>query len=344
MESFKQNVFPRWRGFNLLGMFCSENSPSNRGRAPGYFLEEDFKMISDFGFDFVRLPLSYRIWSTVDNPFSVNEEKLAPLDKAVEYGNKYGLHVNICMHRLPGYCINNDEIELLDLWNSNEALEAAVFQWISIAKRYKGIDSSKLSFNVVNEVNFNVRLEQYNKVSKQIINGVRNVSPDRLFIIDGIHDGDIPPVDQMMSMENCGYSCRGYAPRGVTHYRSHMLAYDNIEPNWPNAIQFEHDGDTSVWNREKLDKMFGMYAALSQNFNVGVHCGEMGCYKNTPHAIALNWLKDTLDSLKGFNIGWAMWNFRGEFGVLDSNRSDVDYMDYCGHKLDKKMMTLLQEY
>ena len=38
---FKQSVFPRWRGFNLLGMFCSENSPINQGRAPGYYIEDD---------------------------------------------------------------------------------------------------------------------------------------------------------------------------------------------------------------------------------------------------------------------------------------------------------------
>lgn len=340
----KQTVFPRWRGFNLLGMFCSENSPINRGRAPGYYNEEDFKMIADFGFDFIRLPLSYRVWGNGEDLHCISEEKMAPLDQAVEWGDKYGIHINVCMHRLPGYCINEDEHERLDLWTSDEALEAAEEHWCAIAKRYVDVNSSKLSFNVVNEVNYAVRLEQYMKVSKGIINAVRKISPERLFIIDGIHDGDMPPVDQMFQLENCGFSCRGYAPRGVTHYRSHQPFYDNIPPVWPGAVQFEHDGSQTVWNRERIDKMFGMYAALAENFNVGVHCGEMGCFSNTPHDVALGWLEDVLSSLKSYNIGFALWNFTGAFGIMDSNRPDVEYVKCGDHMLDKKMLELLQKY
>src|SRR5258706_11682832 len=43
---------PRWRGFNLLEWFDANN------RKP--FKEEDFALIAELGFDFVRLPLSYR--------------------------------------------------------------------------------------------------------------------------------------------------------------------------------------------------------------------------------------------------------------------------------------------
>jgi hypothetical protein len=32
-------------------------------------------MMVDWGFDFVRLPLSYRLWSDVKNPYEINEEK-----------------------------------------------------------------------------------------------------------------------------------------------------------------------------------------------------------------------------------------------------------------------------
>ena len=91
---YKQSVFPRWRGFNLQGMF-SRYDKDGFNRSNG-FCEDDFKMISDFGFDFVRIPVSYRIWSAVDNPFEIDERKIAPLDKSIEFGQKYGLHVNLC--------------------------------------------------------------------------------------------------------------------------------------------------------------------------------------------------------------------------------------------------------
>jgi len=39
-----------------------------------------------------------------------------------------------------------------------------------------------------------------------------------------------------------------------------------------------------------------------------------------------------------------MWNLRGPFGVLDSERQDVAYEDFKGHKLDRKMLELLRKY
>jgi endoglucanase len=42
--------------------------------------------------------------------------------------------------------------------------------------------------------------------------------------------------------------------------------------------------------------------------------------------------------------GFALWNLRGSFGVLDSERADVAYEDYKGHKLDRKMLELLRSH
>jgi hypothetical protein len=42
--------------------------------------------------------------------------------------------------------------------------------------------------------------------------------------------------------------------------------------------------------------------------------------------------------------GWALWNFRGEFGILDSEREDVEYEEFLGHKLDRELLSLLQSY
>jgi len=62
----------------------------------------------------------------------------------------------------------------------------------------------------------------------------------------------------------------------------------------------------------------------------------------TPHDTFLKWICDVLDILKMHNIGWALWEFRGSFGVLDSGREDVAYETWHGHKLDRKLLTLLQ--
>jgi endoglucanase len=52
---------------------------------------------------------------------------------------------------------------------------------------------------------------------------------------------------------------------------------------------------------------------------------------------------DQLALWKEAGWGWSMWNLRGDFGILDSNREDVRYEDYRGHKLDRRMLELLLE-
>jgi len=55
-------------------------------------------------------------------------------------------------------------------------------------------------------------------------------------------------------------------------------------------------------------------------------------------------MEDCLRNWKKAGWSWALWNFRGSFGIMDSGRQDVQYEDYEGHKLDRRMLELLQKY
>jgi hypothetical protein len=59
--------------------------------------------------------------------------------------------------------------------------------------------------------------------------------------------------------------------------------------------------------------------------------------------VFLAWFSDVLDILKQNNIGFALWEFIGSFGILDSGRTDVEYKDWYGHKLDAKLLKLMQD-
>jgi endoglucanase len=72
--------------------------------------------------------------------------------------------------------------------------------------------------------------------------------------------------------------------------------------------------------------------------------GEWGSFSYTPHDVTLRWMRDCLTNWKKAGFGWALWNFRGSFGILDSNRKDVAYEDFQGHKLDRKMLDLLRAF
>jgi aryl-phospho-beta-D-glucosidase BglC (GH1 family) len=92
-----------------------------------------------------------------------------------------------------------------------------------------------------------------------------------------------------------------------------------------------------------LENYYKPWIELSKQ-GTGVHCGECGCWNKTPHDVFLAWFTDVLDILNTNGIGFAVWEFSGDFGVLDSNRSDVQYEDFHGHKLDRKMLNLLTKH
>ena len=160
----------------------------------------------------------------------------------------------------------------------------------------------------------------------------------RLVICDGRNWGNTPPTE--LAGLGVAAATRGYSPIQVSHYKASWMPGSDTwpEPTWP-----LRQGDT-VWNKETLrERQIAPWQKLQQD-GIGVIVGEFGAHNRTPHGVVLAWLRDYLDLWKEAGWGWAMWNFSGSFGILDSGRSDVDYENWRGHKLDREMLKLLQEY
>lgn len=77
---------------------------------------------------------------------------------------------------------------------------------------------------------------------------------------------------------------------------------------------------------------------------VAVIVGESGAYMETPEPVVLAWERDWHELWKKRNVGWALWEFRGDFGILDTGRKDSDTVAWKGHLLSRKMLELLREY
>jgi endoglucanase len=317
---------PRWRGFNLLEKFnAGRNEP---------FVESDFQWIAEWGFDFVRLPMDYRCWTDAKDPRKLDEKNLAQIDQAVAWGRKHGVHVCLNLHRAPGYTVAQPP-EKLVLWTSEEAQSLFDFQWSQFARRYRGIPSEQLSFNLVNEP-AHLAPAVYAKVVRRVVAAIRREDPKRLVIADGIDWGGTP-VPELADL-GIAQSTRGYQPFPLTHYQASWVGRQHwAEPTWP----LKEGGKTIDRASLKKERIEPWKKLQSQG--VGVHVGEWGAYCKTPHPVVLSWMRDCLGLWQEAGWGWALWNFRGTFGLLDSQRSDVAYEDYHGHKLDRQMLELLRK-
>jgi endoglucanase len=330
-----QPRIPRWRGFNLTELM---------GGDPGlHYRETDFQWMAQWGFNFARLPCSYWTWSSRDNWMVINDLSLVHLDRAIDLGRQYGIHTNLCLHRIPGYCVNGREREPYQLFDSPQdsfkrALEAAVYHWRYLAGRYKDVSRDQLSFDLFNEPPFMSDQSRYVEIARALISAIREVSPERLIFADGADLGQTPVMG--LADQRIVQSTRGYLPKMVSHYTAKWVPTNEFEslakPTWPMT-----DGHGTVWNREKLrEELIAKWQPLTE-LGGPIHVGEWGCYNKTPHDVCIAWVSDLLALWKQAGWGWAMWNLRGSFGVLDSGRPDVAYESYQGHELDRKMLELL---
>ena len=470
---------PRWRGFNLTEKFTLRG-----GNHP--FREQDFQLISEFGFNFVRLPMDYRLWIVDKDWDRFNEDVLKEIDAAVELGKRHGIHVSINFHRGPGYCVNGRrDPEPLSLWKDAEAQRAFANHWRVFAKRYKGVPNEYVSFNLLNEPG-GISPEDYLRVIAPAVAAIRAEDPERLVISDTIFSVDEKILAAGLKELGVAFSPHQYWPSGITHYKASWIQGSDAfpPPVWPtpvvtgrlyspaktgvphgplrlrgpfpaatklrlrlhqvsgradlvvradgkevwakefvcgpgegewskavlaeqwNVYQNIYDKDytaeipagtqavevemtggdwlilselgvtlgdaaeqnqllNSQWGAEPAELVFvpgkpfsstreqgpnelwekriGLWNSFREQ-GIGTMVGEFGVFSKTPHDVSLAWLEDNLVQLRRADLGWALWNFRGGFGILDSGRADVDYEDCEGHKLDRKMLELLQRY
>jgi hypothetical protein len=479
---------PRWRGFNLPDMVSAD-------RLHGPFREEDFRLIARLGFNFVRLPLDYRLWIVGGDWEKIDAAAFADVDRAVEWGIRYNLHVCLNLHRAPGYCVN-PPAEPRNLFTDARAQRVCALHWAFIARRYRDIPDRSLSFNLLNEPGTDDG-PAYARVVAMLCEAIRREDPDRLVIADGLSWGTVP-CRELVPLR-VAQATRGYQPLALTHYRADWVDGAGAwpVPSWPPLpvgsflygpmqgvlaepitiegpfgsdvrlrirveqvsnlcrLRVQADGKTvldrtfrpgpgrgewkkavystewKIWqnfydldviaripagtrvlkienadgdwmtfteiaflpagakeetllvpgdrewgSRQRplradledplqpftpLDAEAGTdreasagatllwertirpFAELERE-GVGVIVGEFGAYRFTPHAVVLSWMRDCLENWKRAGWGWALWNFRGDFGVLDSDRPDVSYEKWEGHLLDRQMLELLQGF
>lgn len=347
-----RNKLPKWKGFNLLDFFSPDPSKSRQATQ-----EDHLKWMQDWGFDFIRLPMAYPYYLkfdrsrniTPDEVYQIDPQAVDRIDQLVSLAHKHNLHVSLNLHRAPGYCVNAGFHEPYNLWTDKAALDAFCFHWNMWAKRYKSVSSKKLSFDLLNEPSMRADMNDqhakrssvpgdvYRKVALAASEAIWRENKNHLIIADGNDTGSsvIPSIADL----NIAQSCRGYTPGIISHYKAPWANKDPEhlpEPKWPGQV-----GDQYL-SRAMLETFYQPWIELV-NKGVGVHCGECGCWNKTPHDVFLAWFGDVLDILSTNGIGFALWEFIGDFGILNSGRSDVAYVDWHGYKLDRQLLDLIRK-
>ena len=221
------------RGFNLQGMY----KQAWEGFHDGY-AEADFALLADLGFNTVRLPLDYLTYADVRDWRLFYEDALQKIDRGIELGQQYGIHVVLNLHGAPGYSAHGEqdqyipEAQDVSLWSDPDAQAAFVAHWRMFAGRYAQIPPSYLSFNLVNEPS-GVDEATYLEVMGPAIDAIHEVTPDREITLDGLDFGRelLATLDE----PTIGQSIHVYDPFTLTHWGADWVSGAEAwpEPTWP---------------------------------------------------------------------------------------------------------------
>jgi endoglucanase len=60
-----------------------------------------------------------------------------------------------------------------------------------------------------------------------------------------------------------------------------------------------------------------------KQYRVPLYCGEFGVYRAfSPPDSRYRWLADVVKTLQKHRIGWAMWDYKGGFALLATDKPD----------------------
>lgn len=329
-----------WYGFNVLWFFSAGWKNLNIHPSKIKIEEKDLDFMADMGCNFVRLPTDYRFFIHDFKYDEYDEAMLEVLDKAIDAIVSRGLHCSLNVHRGPGYCINGNELERDNLWTDLIAQDAFTNLWKMFAERYKNYNSEQLSFDLLNEPpspgQYGLTRDNHKAIMSRVVNAIRKVSPDRTIICDGLCGGHVATPE--LSDLNVVMSGRGYQPFHLTHWHAEWNAKDGSMdweyPLWP-GIEYEN----KKWDKKALLDFYKPWKEMADN-GCKVHIGECGCYNKVRNDTALAWYKDFFSVLNELNFGFALWNFRGPFGIAEHGREGTKWEVKQGIKFDRELYEL----
>ena len=323
-------------GFNFLWMYSW--SPQRLPQPPD---ERALDFLAATGFNFVRVPTDYRFWIRDFDYFHPDESVFAHFDAYLEACRARGFQMSLNLHRAPGYCINGNNLERDNLWLDPLAQDAFVFQWEGFARRYQGVPNESLSFDLLNEPpnigQYGLTRDNHAALMRRTVAAIRAIDPEREVVIDGLGGGHLA----MPELADLGvvHSGRGYQPMPVSHYQAgwwdgHATA---PAPEYPGQVW-----EGRVWDRDTLREFYQPWRDV-EAAGAHVHIGECGCYNKTPNDIALRWFGDLFGLYGEFGWGYALWNFAGDFGIVEHGRPGAVYENLHGYNVDRAMLDLLLE-
>ena len=317
------------RGINLSEWFTQvyDSKGYTKEHFQNWITPTDIALIKSAGFDHVRLSVNPQPMFTNDHPETIPPEYISYLDAAVKMILDHGLSVVIDLHP-------NDDFKAR--LKDNTFVQQFGDFWRALARHYATWDAERVFFEIMNEPEVTDPYRWFG-IQAKVASAIREGAPQHTIIAAG---SSYSNDEQFLFLEplhdpDVIYNFHFYYPHIFTHqgatwgsYYWHFLRGVRYPSTPENAAQVAASVPDAVdrlavvrygqehWDSIRIDAEISQVADWAKQRGVPVICNEFGVYRAyaDPRDRAA-WIHDVRTSLERHNIGWAMWDYSGSFGL-----------------------------
>jgi hypothetical protein len=316
------------RGVNLSRWFSGSEDYDER-RMGSWIGESDLSLIDTLGLNHVRLPVDPAYLIDADDPEALRKDRLDRLDRAVQMILTAGLAVIVVL--------DADEEFKFDLARDRAVLTRFEAFWSALATHLKPTNPNRVFLEVLSEPAIDDP-KTWRTIQGRLLKAMRAEAPEHTLIACGDRASTIDRLERVKpyAIANVLYAFHCFDPltftqQGATWGNPEWQYLKGLPyPSSPQALRpvlgeietqkartLAKNYGSERWNAEKIDSHIRRAAKWSGDTKAAVYCGAFGASRGAPEPSRLTWLRDMARALKTYKIGWAMWDFLGDFRLAD---------------------------
>ncbi|MGB8355430.1 MAG: glycoside hydrolase family 5 protein [Chthoniobacteraceae bacterium] len=295
------------------------------------------KRIANWGFDHIRLPIDeQQMWNDSGEK---ETEAFDLMDSALDWAEEAGLKVIIDLHILRShFFISTMEPKLF-----TDPAEAQKFSdlWRQLSDRLKCRANDRVAYELLNEA-VATDPQDWNRVAMGAFQTIRELEPDRVIVLGSNHWNSALTFDDLHVPDdkNTILTFHFYHPMLVTHHRAQWCAegrmYDGLIQYPGRPIPDEHAGKARLpedvrlvklkmedinkpYDRNSMVADMAKPIAAAEKNGLPLYCGEFGVINLAPQPVRHAWYRDIISVFNEYGIGWANWDYKGTFGIVEKN-------------------------
>jgi aryl-phospho-beta-D-glucosidase BglC (GH1 family) len=227
--------------------------------------------------------------------------------------------------------------------------------WRALAAHFAAADPERVFFEIMNEPEQQDPF-RWQGIEATVADAIRQAAPRHTIIAAGAHWSGLQDLLALepLADPNVIYTFHDYEPFPFTHQGAtwttadvrpeRAIPYpstpDNIapkldqEPNLSGQFFLDTYGEDR-WDDARVENTIAFAAKWAALHHVPVYCGEFGVLREfAPPPDRAQWLHDMRVAFEKNHIGWAMWDYQTNFGIVTKQNGvttpDQDVLEALG--------------